>query len=170
MQTLINQFGIDWKLFIAQIINFGIVLIILKIFVYKPIIDILKERRKKIEEGIIKAKAAEEKLSEVEKIKLQKIKEAELEGLDLIKYSETKAREIENKILEEAKQKQQEILRQTELIINDNIKKSKEEFYSKAKELIYDVIVKAVEINPKLIDEALINKALKKLEVENQKI
>lgn len=170
MQALINQFGIDWKLFLAQIINFGIVLIVLKVFVYKPILNILKERRKKIEEGVIKAKAAEEKLKQVEKIKLQKIKEAEAEVLTLIKNSEVKAKEIENKILEEAKQKQQEILKQTELMVNDNIEKSKKEFYRNAKELVFDAIVKIVEINPKLIDQALIDKSLEKLELENKKL
>ena len=52
MNAFISQFGIDWKLFLSQLVNFALILIVLKFFVYNPVIKILKERNKKIKEGL----------------------------------------------------------------------------------------------------------------------
>ena len=57
MSELFSAFGIEWKLLLAQAVNFGIVLVALTYFLYKPILRILEERRTKIEHGV---KAAEE--------------------------------------------------------------------------------------------------------------
>lgn len=168
MQELIHQLGIDWKLLLSQAINFSIVLIILKIFVYKPLLKILAERRKRIEQGLIKAKEAEDRLLEIENIKLKKIKEAEENAMLLIQEGEEKAKQIEAEILEKAKEKQAELLRQADLIITDKTKKAEKEVYTKAKELIYEVIEKTVQLNPKEIDEVLINKSLESLKNEAQ--
>ena len=51
MNAFISQFGLDWKLFLSQLVNFILILIILTIFVYKPVLKIIKERNKKIKEG-----------------------------------------------------------------------------------------------------------------------
>ena len=45
---ILNLFGIETEIFIAQIINFAILLIILKLLLYKPIAQILKEREDSI--------------------------------------------------------------------------------------------------------------------------
>jgi F-type H+-transporting ATPase subunit b len=168
MQELIHQLGIDWKLLFSQTINFGIVLIILRIFVYKPLLKILTERRKKIEEGLVKAKEANERLLKIENIKLEKIKEAEENAMLLIQEGKEKAKQIEVEILEKAREKQEEILRQADLIIADKAKKAEQEVYNKAKELIYKVIEKTIELDSSQIDEALINKSLESLKNEAQ--
>ncbi|MGB9608774.1 MAG: hypothetical protein ACPL3E_00145 [Minisyncoccia bacterium] len=163
MQELIHQLGIDWKLLLSQAVNFGLVLIILKIFVYQPLLNLLNERRKKIEEGILKAEEADKRLSQVENLKLEKIKEAEKEVLTLIQEGKEKAIQIEAEILEKAKQKQEEILKQAELMARDQAKKAEAEVYKKAKELVKTTIQKTVELDPRLIDESLINQALESL-------
>ena len=46
-----ETFGWNWKLFLSQVISFCIVAYLLQRFAYKPILAVLEERRRKIEEG-----------------------------------------------------------------------------------------------------------------------
>lgn len=58
MEELFATFGIDWKLIIAQAVNFGIVLAALTYFLYKPVLKTLDERAKKIAQGVEDAEKA----------------------------------------------------------------------------------------------------------------
>src|SRR6184192_2514620 len=51
-----ETFGWNWKLFLSQVISFCIVAYLLQRFAYKPILAVLEERRRKIEEGQINEK------------------------------------------------------------------------------------------------------------------
>jgi len=57
MSALFTQLGINWKLLLAQGINFGLLLVVLAKFVYRPLLKLMKEQREKIEFGL---KGAEE--------------------------------------------------------------------------------------------------------------
>ena len=50
-----ETFGWTWQLFLAQVISFTIVALLLRRFAYKPILAVLEERRRKIEEGQLNA-------------------------------------------------------------------------------------------------------------------
>src|SRR5258705_2165 len=50
-----ETFGWNWKLFLSQVISFCIVAFLLQRFAYKPILALLEERRRKIEEGQLNA-------------------------------------------------------------------------------------------------------------------
>lgn len=60
MDAIIDAFGLDLRLIIIQIINFGILLAALVYFLYRPILNLLKERAEKIEQGLKDAAAAAE--------------------------------------------------------------------------------------------------------------
>lgn len=61
-----ESLGIDLKLIIAQLINFGILFFLLSKFAYKPIMNMLDERQKKIEQGLADAESSAKKLADVE--------------------------------------------------------------------------------------------------------
>jgi F-type H+-transporting ATPase subunit b len=61
---IIKNFGINPILLIAQIVNFLILLFLLKKFAYKPIFEMLEKRKKEIADGL---KSAEEGKLELEK-------------------------------------------------------------------------------------------------------
>jgi F-type H+-transporting ATPase subunit b len=69
MEQLIEAFGIDLRLIIIQVFNFGILMAALTYFLYKPVLKMLNEREEKIaqgmkdaqEAGAAKAEATEEK-------------------------------------------------------------------------------------------------------------
>src|SRR5215813_4495508 len=52
-----ETFGWNWKLFLSQVISFCIVAYLLQRFAYKPILAILEERRRTIEQGQLNAEA-----------------------------------------------------------------------------------------------------------------
>ena len=62
-----DTFGWNWKLFLSQIISFCIVAFLLRRFAYKPILAILEDRRRKIEEGQLNAEKIRKELAEAEK-------------------------------------------------------------------------------------------------------
>lgn len=64
---ILNQFGINPVLLAAQIVNFLILLFLLKKFLYGPILKVLNERKKRIEESLKNAEEIE--------LQLQKTKE-----------------------------------------------------------------------------------------------
>lgn len=60
MEKILEVFGIDWRLLLAQGVNFTILLVGLSYFLYKPVLKILREREKKIAEGVKAAEIAEQ--------------------------------------------------------------------------------------------------------------
>lgn len=56
MESIISTFHIDWKIIIAQAINFGVVFVVLYIFALKPLSKLMAERSEKIGKGIDDAK------------------------------------------------------------------------------------------------------------------
>ncbi|MBU0579089.1 F0F1 ATP synthase subunit B [Patescibacteria group bacterium] len=95
---------IHWYQLLFQIINFSILIWGLNKFLYKPIIKILEQRNKKIQDGI---NAAEKNLEE-------KAKLAEFEKLVKIK-AEKEATKILNEAKKQADQRSKEFLLTTKL-------------------------------------------------------
>src|SRR6201987_6486639 len=63
MGNVAQQFGVYWPNLIAQIILFAIVYFVLKRFAFKPIIAMLEERRRRIEEGQLNAENIKKQLA-----------------------------------------------------------------------------------------------------------
>jgi F-type H+-transporting ATPase subunit b len=58
MEEIINAFGIDWRLIVIQMVNFGLLAAVLWYFLYTPVLNILKEREEKLKQGVLDADAA----------------------------------------------------------------------------------------------------------------
>lgn len=156
---LLSQLGINWKLFLSQAVNFFILLIVLSVFVYKPILNIIKERTKKIKEGLDKAEEADVRLKEVDNIAKGKIKEAEQESIDIIKDTEEKAKVLASNLQKKAEERQKELQEQVRQSFEKQTQEAKELVYKEAVALVKKTIIKTTELNPDQIDEALIKKA-----------
>ena len=63
---ILTQFGVSWPKFIAQLVLFGIVYFVLNRFAFGPILKVLEERRKRIEEGQLNAEKIKKQLAEAE--------------------------------------------------------------------------------------------------------
>jgi F-type H+-transporting ATPase subunit b len=161
---LLFQLGIDWKLFLSQAVNFGILLLVLTFFVYKPVIKIIKERSAKIKEGLEKAEEADVRLKEVDVIGKEKIKEAEAESVNIIKNTEKKAKVLEQELQKKNEEKQLQMQKDAEAQLKKQLEENKKVVLAQAGELVRKTIIKTVELKPEQIDDALIKKAVKEAE------
>ena len=66
METMvlgISALGINLPALIAQMINFGLLLLFFSVFLYKPLFKVLDERKKRIEEGLEASEESKRRLS-----------------------------------------------------------------------------------------------------------
>lgn len=105
-----EKLGIEPSLLLAQIVNFTIIIIVLKKLLYKPILEILEKRKKEIEEGLAlteKMRLEEEKLKE-KRAKL--LDQARGEAQGIIAEARKKAKEEEKAIVDEASRESKDIV------------------------------------------------------------
>ncbi len=77
MGELLHKLGVDWRLLIAQLVNFLVLFFLLKKFLYVPVLDLLEKRRVRIADGMRDADAAKERLASVEHERKQVLVRAE---------------------------------------------------------------------------------------------
>lgn len=102
MEELIRNFGVDWKLLLAQVVNFAILFFLLKRFAYQPILAMLRKRKEEIEEGFAMRAEAEKTLVEIEEIKTKTAVQAQEDALVLVKRAEETAGKRRDEIVHEA--------------------------------------------------------------------
>jgi len=168
MPDLFERLGVDWKLLLFQVVNFLILLFILKKFLYKPISNFLEQRRKKIEEGLKKAEKFTEEWLRIQDIKKGELVKAEKEAVQIMEGARKDAEKKEKEILESAHQKKEKLVEEAK----GEISREKEKILDEAKKETAECVVWATEKILKralkdkdeknLIDEAL--KALEKHE------
>jgi len=61
-----EQFGVNWPLFLSNVISFLLVAALLVRFAYRPILDVLEQRRQRIAESLENAEKIKEQLAEAE--------------------------------------------------------------------------------------------------------
>ena len=107
---ILETFGIQPVLLFAQIVNFVILLLILKKFAYKPIMKVLDERKHKIETSLKQAEEVEKKLAETEKKQKEIIGNAERESTKIIEEAKNAAKKMQENTLVETNKKVEETL------------------------------------------------------------
>lgn len=96
-----EAFGVNWSLFISQCVSFLIVAGVLYKFAYKPILDILEQRRKTIAESLANADKIREELKQTEAARQEVLDKANAQANNLIQ----EARDAATKVLENESQK-----------------------------------------------------------------
>lgn len=160
MQQLVQQLGVNWELLVSQAFNFALLLIVLRIFVYKPLLKLLHDRRERIEGGLAKADEAERRLHEVDEIGKGRIKEAETEAVRILKRTEAEAKTLEEKLLAQAKRHEEEAVAATATRLRSQEEESRRALDKEAAALVRSAIIKTVELSPEAVDDTLIAKAV----------
>jgi F-type H+-transporting ATPase subunit b len=105
-----ETFGWNWKLFLSQIVSFCIVAFLLRRFAYKPILAILEDRRRKIEEGQLNAEKIRKELAEAEKRYQEIVSKANADAQKMIDEARESAAHL-------SERKQQEAITAAEQIV-----------------------------------------------------
>ena len=138
---VIGLFGLNWKLFLAQLANFAIVLFVLWRWVFKPVVSGMEERTKKIEDSLNTADKVDKEKTEFEQWKTKEMASARQEATNIISDAKKTANTTKDQILEQAKAEQQQILEQSKL----ELEKQKLQTVAEAKSAIADLVIQSTE-------------------------
>ena len=141
MDSFIETFHIDWKIIIAQAINFVIVLFVLYFLVVKPLKKLMKERSENIEGGLNDAKINAELLSKTKKEYDTVISNARLEANTIFQEGKKEAETKKKEILEVAKKEVDTLILNGKKVLE--VEKAK--IIEEAKGEIVSLVVKATE-------------------------
>lgn len=164
MQELIHQFGIDWRLVLAQAVNFGILFFVLWRFAYRPVLGMLETRREKIREGISMREEAEKKLKEAGAEKEALLNAAEKESLSIVARGEAVGKKKEAEVVAEAFKKSEGLIRDGKQRAEEEKRIAAESFSKEAAELVRHAVAKVIERSPETVDDQLVHKALQELQ------
>ena len=124
--------GIDVKLILAQIFNFVVLFVVLKKFLYKPLLKIFTERKEKIEEGLLNAEKIKKELAEIEVDRQKVLSLARKEAVDLILEQRKFAQKEKEEIIEEARVKASEEVKKGMVLAKTEMEKAKLELKKEA--------------------------------------
>lgn len=127
MHELFEAFGVDWRLLIAQAVNFGIVLVALTYFLYKPVTRVLEERRAVIARGVDEARRASEKLSRADEEAQSRIQTADGEAEGIVRSAREAAGSERTKLLRDAEARAAQIAEDAQARAEETAAKSRRE-------------------------------------------
>jgi F-type H+-transporting ATPase subunit b len=106
----ISQLGINWGILITQIVTFIILLVLLRIFAYKPLMRMMDERSRRVKESVEQAEAVKEQSARAEEGLKKQLEEASREGQDRITRAIKAGEELKQKAEEEAKRETEKLI------------------------------------------------------------
>ncbi len=108
---ILKQFGINPILLAAQVVNFLILLFILQRFLYKPLLKVLAERKKKIAESLKNAEEIEKRLLETEEEKEKILAKASTEAQKLLDDARKELEILRDEMKQSAQQQAEQIIK-----------------------------------------------------------
>jgi F-type H+-transporting ATPase subunit b len=101
---LFQALGLDIRILLAQFINFSVLVFVLYRFAYRPIFDVLEERRLKIEQGIRQSEEAEKELQNAKEKSKEILREAKKEAKMIVEDAQHKAQKRKEEVVKEARE------------------------------------------------------------------
>jgi F-type H+-transporting ATPase subunit b len=155
---------INWYVVLSEIVNFIIVILVLKFFLYRPILDKIRRYQKKIEDELKdaaeKQKKAGELLSQVEKQK----SELDLQTLEKKKKMKEEIEHLHDQLLQSAKKE----VDHTKEEWSEDFKRDQQEAYleyrNRMVQELFSIVRKSIESLSHLkLEEAIISSFLSQL-------
>lgn len=108
MEKILSDFGVQPILLLAQIVNFLVLLFILQKLLYKPLLNVLETRKKRIEESLANVEEIKQRLEKTAEEEERRILEAAHEGEKIIK----EAQEAAVGLIEDGRKRGEELYQQ----------------------------------------------------------
>lgn len=147
MSEIFETLGLDVALLISQIVNFLLLMILLKKFAYGPVLKMLHERQEKISRSLKNAEKIQLELSDAEATKAREIARAKEEARKIIEAAYVTAQTANEKTLEETKAKTREIVEKAKEEIQGEKEKSLKEAEKQIAELAIVIAEKIIKKN-----------------------
>lgn len=152
----LGTLGINLKIFLAQLFNFVIVLLVLWKWAYKPIVKLLEERQEKIERGVKQAQDVEKRVQDLERERHEVMTAAKLQAAKVLEDVRVNADERKRELLAKAKEEVKRVIAQGKA----QLEAQKGQMIQEAREEIAAI---AVEAARKILAEGVDEKKATKL-------
>ncbi|OGE79331.1 MAG: ATP synthase F0 subunit B [Candidatus Doudnabacteria bacterium RIFCSPHIGHO2_01_FULL_46_14] len=139
--SVVGTLGLNAKLFIAQLINFSVILFILWRWVWKPLGGAMESRRKKIEESVAKAANIEKQAQEAQTTRELKLREAAVEAEAILQRNLDAGEKMKMEIVSTANNEAKKILAKAK----QTIEAEKQHMLSEIKIEVADLVVMTTE-------------------------
>ncbi len=106
----ISQLGINWGVLITQIVTFIILLVLLRVFAYKPLMRMLDERSRRVKESMEQAESIKQQSAKAEEELKKQLEQASREGQERIARAIKASEELKQKAEEEAKRETEKLI------------------------------------------------------------
>lgn len=147
---ILEQFGVNQYLLAAQIINFAVLLFLLKKFLYGPILKVLDERKKKIAASLKSAEEIEKRLAASSAEQERILDTAKKEASQLVTESKQEAKSLTEKMIAETKETVETMVLKTE----ERLKLEKEQMLIDAKKDLAILVMEATKkVSGKVVDK-----------------
>jgi F-type H+-transporting ATPase subunit b len=158
----VEGLGISIPTLITQIVSFIILLVLLRVFAYKPIMKMLDERSNRVKESLEQAEAVKQQSARAEEELKKQIDKASLEGQDRIARAIKAGEDVKQKAEEDAKKEAERLLTRA----RQEIRQERDEAIDGVRREFADLTVLAAgKVIEKSLDKAehreLIDKVLK---------
>jgi len=153
---ILGNLGFDWRVALANLANFLIIIWILKRFAFKPIAKIIKDREDKIKKGLEDAEKSATELQMAKQTSEKTALEARSEANRIIAVAQKES----EKILAEAKVMQEEQAKQTIAKTDKLIQQEKQKMIQDIKQEVAGLVISATE---KFIKEDLTQEKQEKI-------
>ena len=130
--------------FFWQIINFFLLLFIVKKYFKEPISKIINERKQKIEAELVEATKNKKESEQLLKNAEAQINISRKEAIEIVKAAQRKAEEEAHNLIKEARENRENILKTTELEITKIKNDAKEELGREVKNLAAELAEKII--------------------------
>jgi len=131
--------GISLPSLIAQLVNFGILLVLLRMFAYKPVMNMLDQRSEKIKESMDHAETVKKRAEEADSEVAKRIEEASHEGQKIIKQAMEAGEAAKVKARQEAKVEAQALVEKARV----EIQREKNEVVEELRKEVSDLAILA---------------------------
>ena len=165
MSELIEKLGIDAGLLIAQIVNFALVALILWKFTYKPVVNMLEQRRLRIEKSIAEAEHIEKERESMNQEFAAKLEEAKKEASKIIDQAKKTGDELLVSMRKDAEKEYERMVGAAEKQIAAASDEAKKSLQTETTRLVVEALTKvSKEVIDLKVNEALVEKSVKELQ------
>jgi F-type H+-transporting ATPase subunit b len=106
----IADLGINLPVLVGQTLSFIFLLTVLRLFIYKPVLKMLDERRERIQEGLSAAERGREAGEEASRAAAAALDEARREGQQVVANAQQVAQRLQEDARSQAQQQQEAML------------------------------------------------------------
>ena len=166
MEKLLEEFSLG--LFVWQTILFVALLLLLKTFACKPILDAVNERETSIRESLSAAEKAREDMEAVQADNKRILKQARSERDALLAEAKTESIKIVNQAKEDAKAEADKITAQAQVTIQNEKNAAINDLKGQVASLSIDIAAKVLqtELKDQAAQEKFVSELVKEIEVK----